>query len=210
MGKLFYGFVKITGILPYLILKRPKYYYEDKSECSRRLPKNCIIMPNHASVYDYMTMMFTFYGRGVSCITASSTYDKSKMMKFFLRSLGCIKVYRDSYDFSFINKCSDLLEKGYAIELYPEARIPRDDEETPLPYKPSITLLALENNALIIPVVTNYRYKEKKERIKVLIGKKINLVDLYDDSLSNNDNIKKLTEYLESNTKRLYDELKSK
>ena len=38
-------------------------------------------------------------------------FNKGKLFAWFLRKIGGIKVERDSYDFGFLSKCVDLLNK---------------------------------------------------------------------------------------------------
>lgn len=209
MNKPFHWFVKITGVLPFLIITRPKIYYEDKSIQNKHIHKKAIIMPDHHSVYDYASIMFTFFTRDISCVVSELMFKKSKWMNWFLHNVGCIKVDRNETDFAFIKTCTDKLNQNKVVEIFPESRIPLDNEETPIPFKPSVTILALESNTLIIPVVTNGQYFSKK-RLRVLIGKPINVFDYYDDSKSKAHNITNITNILREKTKQLAYELKSK
>lgn len=71
-----------------------------------------------------------------------------------------------------------------------------------MPFKPSFVYLALESNAPIIPVYTNGEYNTKK-RTKVLIGEKIYLRELYDESKSEKENIDYLCNYVRDYIERL-------
>ena len=93
-------------------------------------------------------------------------------------------------------------KKGKVLEIYPESRLPLKHEKNILPFKPSFVYLALESNAPIIPVYTNGEYNTKK-RTKVLIGEKIYLRELYDDSKSEKENIDYLCNYVRDYIERL-------
>lgn len=192
---IFNWFVKITGWLPYQLACRPKIYYEDKKAQSRRIKGKAIIAPIHHSVWDVATMMMVFWRRNPRCVVAELMFEKNCFMSFFLKSLGSIKADRTTNDFAFLEECEKTLNKGGVVEIYPESRIPKKGEETPLPFKPSTVYLALQSGAPIIPVYTNGKLFNK-ERTRVIIGKPIEAAALYDDALSEKENIQIINEYL--------------
>ena len=130
-------------------------------------------------------------------------------MTFLLKLIGSIRVDRESHDFAFLNKSCDILEKGGVVEIYPEARIPVEGEETPLPFKTSTVYLALMSGAPIVPVYHNGKFLSK-ERTCVMVGKPIYIAELYDESLSEKENLVKLTEYLRQKVIDLKYELERK
>ena len=71
-----------------------------------------------------------------------------------------------------------------------------------LPFKPSFIYIALESGAPIIPVYTDGSYN-KKRGCKVVIGEKIYVRDLYNEALSENENIDLLCKYVENYIKEL-------
>ena len=203
---LLHWFFKITGFIPQLFAFRRKIYYEDKRVQSRRIKGKAIVMPNHHSVMDVANMMFVFYGRALRCLTAEVMFRKSFFMTLILKMLGCIKVDRESHDFSFLNKAEAILNKGGVVEVYPESRLARPGEEKPLEFKPSVVALALSTGAPIIPVYHNGAMF-KKERALVMIGKPIDVRELYDDSLSEGENIDNICKMLRGKVIELGKEL---
>lgn len=187
-------FVKITGFIPAHLILRMKVHYEDKKKQGRRIKGAAILMSNHTSVYDYALYLFLFFFRTLRFQMAEVLYKK-KLMKLFLKMMGGIYVNRDSYDFSFMDKSKRLLEKGKVVGVFPESRLPKVDEETPLPFKESITHLALESGAPIIPLYTNGAYFTEK-RAHVVIGTPINVREYYDNNKSEKENITYITELL--------------
>ncbi len=209
MSKVFCWFVKITGWLPFVSFNRPKYYYEDKTVQARKIKGKAIVMPNHHDIWDFATMMFAFPTRNLRCVVAEVMYEKGKAMRKLLNGLGSFRVNRDSLDFSFLEKACEALKKEEVIEFYPEARLPIEGEEKPLPFKTSIAYLALASNAPIIPVVTNGSYWRKK-RIRILIGKPIDVQTLYEKDKSENENIELITNKLRKKIIELNDELEKR
>lgn len=189
------AFVKVTGWLPWMILSRPKIHYEQKSVQSRKIKGPAIVISNHTEIWDYAAMMFLFPGRVLRCVVAELMYEKNPFLTFLIRSLGSIRVDRNTADFVFLGKCCEVLKKGGVIEFYPESRIQRGDLQELLPFKPSIAYLALESGVPIIPVYTDGNYFGKG-RNHIIIGKPVDAFQLYDDNLSDKENIAAITEHL--------------
>ena len=206
---IFNWIVKITGFIPYMLVFRPKIYFEDKAEQGRRIYKKAIVMPNHIDVWDVAVMMFTFPSRTLRVIVAELMFKKNPFMTFFLKSIGAIKVDRNNHDFAFIQKSCDILEEDGIIEIYPESRLPNPGEERPLEFKPSVTYIALMSGAPIIPVYTDGNYFGKGN-INIMIGKPIDVSTLYNTKLTEQENIKNITEILRNKVIELGHELDSR
>ena len=88
-----------------------------------------------------------------------------------------------------------LLNEGKVVGVFPESRIPKPGEETPLPFKPSAAYLALLSGAPVIPVYTNGAYF-CRARARVIIGKPIYARELCDAALSEKENIERVSVYL--------------
>ena len=206
MALLFNYIVKLSGWPIWIPTARPKIHYEDKAVQGRTIRGCAIVMPNHTEVWDYAAMMFLFPRRILHCVVAELMYEKNAFMAFLIRALGSVRVDRNNPDFAFIGKCVSILDKGGVVELYPEARVQHGERKELLPFKPSITYLALESGAPIIPVYTDGNYFGKG-RNHIIIGKPIDVRQLYDDSVSEKENIAAITEILRGKLHELKDRL---
>ncbi len=195
MNKPFAVFVKATGAIPFTLMTNPKYYFEDINRQGRHIRGKAIVMPDHHSIWDVATMMHAFPGRNLRCVIAEVIVEGNPLMRLFAKSMGYVVVDRNSSDFSFMSKAQRILDEDGVVEIFPESRLPRPGEETPLEFKPSVTYLALESGAPIIPVVSNGSFN-KKERMAVMIGVPINVRELYDESLGEKENVLRITELL--------------
>ena len=208
MGKVLEWFTKVTGYPVQCFYFHKKIYYEDKESSNRKIKGGALIISNHTSIYDYPLMMYVFPKRTMHVLVAEVTYEKNKPLRSLLKGLGAIKVDRTSHDFSFMSKVTDLLNKKKVVLIYPESRLPNEDEHDLLEFKPSYILPALETGVPIIPIYTNGTYgklkKQRKDRTRVMIGKKIFVNDLYNQSKSEKENI----EYINSYIKKRIVELK--
>ncbi len=195
---LFQWFVKITGFLPQLFVFRTKTSYEDKSVQGRILRGKAIVVSNHRALLDFAVLMFTFPLRTLRCVAAELLYRKNPFMTTLITLLGCVRVDRNQCDFSFLDRLKSVLDKGGVVEIFPESRLPnKETDRCPLPFKPSYVYLALETGAPIIPVYNN-GCALRADPLRVVIGKPIDALSLYDSNLSEKENVKKINDFVRS------------
>ena len=194
---LFHWFVKLTGCIPQWLVFRTRYHYEDKAVQRRHIRGKAIVVSNHYTVMDFGVLMFVFWTRTLRCAVAELMYQKNMFMTLLLKLLGGIRVERESYDFSFMDRLKRVLDRGGVVEIYPESRIPQPGEQRPLEFKSSYVHLALQAQAPIIPVYSNGKLFSK-QRLQVVIGKPIDVTALYDESLSERENISQINAYVRS------------
>ena len=206
MVALFNYFTKFTSWFLWAMVARSKFHYEDRARQSRKIKGKAIVISNHTSVWDFGALMFLFPFRILRCVVAEIMYKKNPFMTFFLKGLGSVRVDRNNPDFAFIGKCASILEKGGIVEIYPESRINVTPDKDLLPFKPSVTYLALESGAPIIPVYTDGNYFGKG-RNHIVVGTPIDVRQLYDESLSEKENIAVITQYLRGKIYELRDQI---
>lgn len=209
MSKIFIWFVKITGYIPNLLYLRRKTYYVNKKNQSKKIKGPAIIISNHTSIKDFPLCMFIFFKRTIRVLVAEITYEKNKIMRLFMKRLGGIKVDRNNYDFAFMGESISALDKGEVVLIFPEGRLPNKDEKEILPFKPSFVYIALETNAPIIPIYTNGKYGFKGQT-KVVIGEKIYVNDLMDETKSIEGNIQYICDYMRDYIINMRDKMNEK
>lgn len=187
-------FVKLTGWFVQKIIFRTKISYEDKSVQSRKIKGPAVIISNHTSVYDYVVCMFTFPFRTLRYQMAEVLFKK-KLLGLFLKMLGGIKVDRYTGDAACVEKSIKILKKGGVVGVFPESRLPKTGEETPLPFKQGAAYLALYCNVPVIPVYLSGGYFGKN-RAEIIIGKPLNVYDFVDDSKDDKENLTLVSERL--------------
>lgn len=183
------AFVKVTGIIPELILFHEKVIYQEGAMSRFKIKGPLMIICNHTSLIDFALMLFLFPFRIVRWQAAEVMINK-KVVGPLIRGLGCIAVDRTAKDFSFLRESADILEDNGIVGIFPEARLPLPGEERPLEFKPSAAYLALMTGVTVIPVYTNGMYfKNPGKRCRAVIGRPFTAEELSDPSLSEKDNI---------------------
>lgn len=200
--KLCMGFVKLTGVLPAWLLLKPRVHLAPGAK--RRLPKNCILVSNHISLMDFVLCILVFPLRTVRFLIAEVLYNRSKLLAVFLRAIGGIRVERDKMSFDFVSDALEVLDKGGAIGVFPQARLPLKGQQ--FPFTVSTAFIALKTSAPIIPVYTDGNYGITK-RANLVIGEPLQLADYCQEGLSENDQLDHLTKLLEAKVYALKEEL---
>lgn len=199
--------VKTTSWLPITIFTKPKYYLLN-DKCSKKLPRPSILVSNHVALVDMPLYWVRFFGTNIRFLVAEVMFNKGSFMNWLLYSVGCLRVDRNHYDFSFIGDSLDCLDKGQVIGIFPSSRLPVDGK--PFPFKPSVAIIAMHTNAPIVPIYTDGNYGLFK-RTHVMIGEPINIDDLCPDkTLPDTKRARIITTELEKIVYSLGDELKKR
>lgn len=208
MDKIFSSFVKVTAWPVQKIAFKTKIYYEDKKQQSRAIKGPAIVVSNHTSIWDFATNMFTFFGRNLRCIVADVTGNKNWIMTKLMKWFGNIVISRESKEMSFVDQSVEILKKGGVVEIFPEARLPRENEKhlDLLPFTTSTAYIAYLANVKIIPVYTTGKYFSKG-RIKTIIGTPLCVRDVYDERLDEKTNLLNMTQYIKDKILGLKHEL---
>lgn len=166
--------VKITGFIPAMIFFKPKVYYEDKEgpRGSKAFKGPVMLVSNHKKLLDMPLYMMTFPFVTVRFLIAEVMYNKSKLFAWFLNHIGGIEVDRDNFRFGFISESSEVLSGGGTLGIFPAGRLPVKGKD--FPFKPSVTIIAKNSGAQIVPVYTDGNYGLFK-RTHVVVGKKLSI-----------------------------------
>ena len=183
--------MKITAWPIQLFLFRKKIFYEDKNVQGRRIKGAAIVVSNHTSVFDYAIWLFVFFSRTLRVQMAELLFKK-KFLGPFVKMLGGIYVDRNTKSMGFIEESEEILRKGGVVGIFPEGRIPKPEEERPLPFTSGAAYIALATGAKVIPVFTDGVYF-KKQRAKVVIGKPIDPAEFEASDADDKEKIENLT-----------------
>lgn len=200
-------FIKITGWISLLIFFKPKVYYEDKKVQKRRIKKGALIISNHKKPLDFMFIFYLFITRSIHCIVAETIYESNKFVTWILDMLGSIKTNRFTKDMTFLSKAINILNRGGVVEIFPEGRLPINDEL--LPFNPSYIYIALHGNAPILPIYHTGDYGFFK-RQKAIIGKPIDVRSFIKETEPTKIEIENLNQYFQNKIIELKQTLEAK
>ena len=158
----------------YLIYFKRKTYYVNKKIQSRHIKGGAILLSNHKGFKDFMLYIYAFPFRKLYCLMSEKVFGFGKVLNFLVRSLGGILVDRREYNFSFIEKSVELLNKNKLLIIFPEGKLPK--AKTMGSFYPSYIMIALKSGKPIIPLYTPGGYSLFK-RNKMVIGTPIYITD---------------------------------
>ena len=198
-------YFKVTGFLPMWVFLKPSIRYMNSKFKPGKQP--FILVSNHLSLLDMPLYWIRFFGTNLRFTVAEVMFNKGRYMNWMLHRMGCIKVDRNAYDFSFIEDSIDCLDSGESVGIFPSSRLPVDGK--PFPFKPSVAIIALESDAMILPCYTDGNYGLFK-RAHVMIGDPVKATDLLEGKtdLPKTEQLKLITENLEKLVDSLGAELK--
>lgn len=198
MSRLIQAFVRLTGWIPQWICFRTRIIYEDRSRQSRFIKGPAIIVSNHTAVYDYAVLLFVFFTRTLRYQMAEVLFRK-RVLGFFLRLMGGIRIDRNSVNLGFMEETLDILRRGGIVGVFPEGRLPREGEIPPLPFRPGAAFLSMSSGVPVIPVWVDGSYFRRK-RAHVVIGTPMDPAEFVRTDRTEKENI---TGYAEAMRKRV-------
>lgn len=199
--EIFRWFGLLTGWPVQLLFFKRKIYYENRKVQGRIVRGGAMIISNHYNVLDYVSNVFVFAFRKLHVIYAKTP---SKWAILGMNFFGGIPVDRRSFHMDFMRKTVKLMKRGKLVQIYPEARIPKDGHM--LPFKPSYIYMALEAGVPIIPVVIDGNYGVFR-RTHVIMGTPIDPAQYCSSIHPHHDEINALNDMIYAKCLSLQEEL---
>lgn len=169
---LVYDVIKWTGALSALIVLRPKIVFENKA-AKKTLKGPAVLIANHESFLDPIKLHFAFWYRRMHLVATSELFD-SKFKNWFFNSVLCIKVNKEHFNFQTFRDVSNELTNGSVVGIFPEGGLKENSEGNVSPFKAGAVLMALKNNAPVIPIYLN-KPKKWYNRQLIVIGEPVKL-----------------------------------
>ena len=206
MGSIVLWFVKITGVIPFLIWFRPKKYFEGSRP--KYTGQGEILIANHTTMMDFASMIYIYPLHVIRVLMAEVLYKK-KLLAWFVTQLKGIRVNRYSPENTDrLSEAIETLESGGVVGVFPEGRLNPDgiNYGPLLNFSPGAAYLALKTGAKVRPLYFNSKRGFFK-RTSIMIGEAVDLQKMYGKSLDAQ-NIAEATRFLRQKTEKLREDLK--
>lgn len=172
-----FHFVQILLTLPIRMCYPAKFIGKEN------IPKGaCIISSNHTSNLDAVLLAVHTWEK--KYYVAKKELFKNKLFGSFLKSVGAIKIDRQSTDVGAIKNCMKTLKDGKKLVIFPEGTR-HDNENMELgEVKHGVAMFAIKAK---VPVVPMFIAKKPKfwRKTTVVIGKPFSLEQFYGKKLDN-------------------------
>lgn len=199
MHTLVFILMKITGYPLGLIFFKWRRYFENRSNQKIKIKGGALLVSNHKSFWDYITLFFIFFRYKVRPVVSYLIYHKNPVLRFCLNCVKAIVVGKDMLDTSYMDEVKSLLMKGKKIVIFPEGHFSHTDDF--LPFAPSYIKIAYDADVPIIPIYTDGRYGFNK-RNAVMIGSRHYVRSMVEGELTK-EKIDELNTYFVKNIEEL-------
>ena len=201
MGNIVLWFVKITGVIPFLIWYRPKKYYEGTKP--KYTGQGEILIANHTTMMDFASMIYIYPFHVIRVLMAEVLFKK-KLCGWFMTQIKGIRVNRYSNESTDgLSEAIDTLEKGGRVGIFPEGRLNKEGKNYGplLNFCPGAAYLALKTGMPIRPVYFNSKTGFFK-RTSMLIGNQIDLREIYGNS-TDKENVANASRFLRQKMEKI-------
>lgn len=135
---------------------------------------NCILIGNHISAWDPITLAHFYTYSEVHFIAKDSLF-KFPVLRTLLKWLHAFPVSRGERDMAAMRTCMQVLRDGHVLGVFPQGT--RQEDGRVEAVETGIAVMALKSNVPVVPVRIGGRYK-LFGKVRASVGKPIPLDDL--------------------------------
>lgn len=126
--------------------------------------KGCILAPNHISAIDPVFVVITrFWGRRMVAFAKKELFEINGFLSWFFRCAGAVCVRGTKEELGVIDDTVAFCKEGGTLLIFPEGT--REKEETFLPLKSGLFLIAAQAAVDVIPVRIVYHTPDGKMKL---------------------------------------------
>jgi len=161
-----YDFAKLTGVLPGLLVWRPKIHYPFGKD---PIPKGpFIVISNHNSFTNPVVLLLTIRKRHLNFM-ATTELNGNAPGRFVFRHFHAIPVDKDNFSMDTWYMLKDSMDRGNGAVVFPEGFVDTEEDKVH-PFREGAMLLALKTGVPVLPVYIGKRASVFR-RQHVIIGK---------------------------------------
>ena len=126
--------------------------------------RGCILAPNHISAIDPVFVVITrFWGRRMVAFAKKELFEINGFLSWFFRCAGAVCVRGTKEELGVIDDTVAFCKEGGTLLIFPEGT--REKEETFLPLKSGLFLIAAQAAVDVIPVRIVYHTPDGKMKL---------------------------------------------
>lgn len=136
--------------------------------------QNCIILANHISAWDPVTVAYSYKVSEVHFMGKDSLF-KNRLLGGFLRKVHAFPVSRGETDMAAMRTAMQIIRDGKVLGIFPEGHRQKDNRVQHI--ETGIAVMAMRTDVPLVPVMITGKYR-LFGRIRVRVGQPIPLDDL--------------------------------
>lgn len=172
-NNLLYDFTKVTGALPALLIVRPFVRFTGKH---RHYKGGVLVMANHKSRIDPVTICCTFWYRRPQFIATRELFEKPRH-RFFFNNMHCIQVDRENFSIRTFHETCERLKTGHMVCIFPEGEINHTEADVK-GFKKGAAVMAYESGVPLLPVYIRPR-EHWYQATHITVGEPVDLKKEY-------------------------------
>ena len=145
---LVYDFVKLTAVIPTLIMCRPKFLYSSK-KAKKRIRGGAIVIANHNGFFDPIYLMTAVWYRRHHFVCLKQFFERKSAWWF--RRFGCVPIDKENVNMESFRSIVAHLRAGELVSMFPEGHIGDGSDRIDV-FKSGVVLMAVRARKPIVPV----------------------------------------------------------
>lgn len=136
--------------------------------------ENCIILGNHISAWDPITIAHLYKISEVHFIAKESLF-KIPVLPFLLKHLHAFRVNRGETDMSAMRTSMQVIREGHVLGIFPEGHRQKNGKVSSI--ETGVAVMAIKSEVPIIPVLIEGKYR-LFGALRVVVGPPVRIDDL--------------------------------
>ncbi len=181
-----------------------KVFYPTKIVGKKNIPKGAAILScNHTSNFDAILIATNTWEK--KYYLTKKEWFKNKLIGWFMKKIGCIKIDRQSTDITAVKNCLKVLKDGKKLFIFPEGTRNKSEDLSLGQVKQGVSMFAIKAKVPVVPMYISSRPKFCHRTI-ITVGEPFELSEFYGQK-TNEEVLEKASEIVAENMKSLQEQV---
>ncbi len=194
----------IFRIAQFLVAIYLKIFYPTKIVGKKNLPKGAAILScNHTSNFDAILIAVNTWEK--KYYLTKKEWFENKLIGWFMKKIGCIKIDRNSTDITAVKNCLKVLKEGKKLFIFPEGTRNKSEDLSLGQVKQGVSMFAIKAKVPVVPMYISSRPRFC-HRTVITVGEPFELSDFYGQK-ANEEVLEKASEIVADKMKTLQEQV---
>lgn len=194
----------IFRIAQFLVAIYLKIFYPTKIVGKKNLPKGAAILScNHTSNFDAILIAVNTWEK--KYYLTKKEWFENKLIGWFMKKIGCIKIDRNSTDITAVKNCLKVLKEGKKLFIFPEGTRNKSEDLSLGQVKQGVSMFAIKAKVPVVPMYISSRPRFC-HRTVITVGEHFELSDFYGQK-ANEEVLEKASEIVADKMKALQEQV---
>jgi len=167
----------VFRIAQFIVALFLKVFYPTKIVGKNNLPKGAAILScNHTSNFDAILIAVNTWEK--KYYLTKKEWFQNKLIGWFMKKIGCIKIDRNSTDITAVKNCLKVLKDGKKLFIFPEGTRNKSEDLSLGQVKQGVSMFAIKAKVPVVPMYISSRPRFC-HRTKIVVGEPFELSEFY-------------------------------